>query len=66
MKFGEVAGWVNTRLILGLLFYLIITPIALLLKLIGKDLIDTKLDNSRASYRTTRELQDKNHMENPY
>ncbi len=36
MKFAFVLGWINTRLILGLMFYLILTPIGLLMRMLGK------------------------------
>ena len=36
LAFAAVMGWLNTRLILALLFYLILTPLGLLLRLLGK------------------------------
>jgi len=50
MKFAHVLGWVNTRLLLGLFFYLVLTPVALVLRLGGKDLLDQRLDRSARSY----------------
>lgn len=50
MKFAYVLGEVNTRIILFLVFVLTILPIGLLFRLFGKDLLDTKLDNSKDSY----------------
>ena len=32
MRFGMVMGWINTRLILGIIFYTMFTPVALVLK----------------------------------
>ena len=37
MALGEVLGWINTRVILGLLFYLLVTPIGMVRRLMGKD-----------------------------
>ena len=37
MKFAEVLGYVNTRLLLGLFFLFGITPTGLLMRLAGKD-----------------------------
>ena len=31
-----VAGWINTRIILGILFYLLVTPFGLVMRLFGK------------------------------
>ena len=43
-------GWLNTRLILGLVFYLMITPLGLLIRLAGTDLLDEKIDKKAESY----------------
>jgi hypothetical protein len=34
--FGKVLGWINTRLILGLLFYAVVTPMGLLMRLLRR------------------------------
>ena len=55
MKVAHVLGWVNTRLLLGLFFYLVLTPVGLVIRLFGKDLIQQKIDRSRKSYWVKRE-----------
>jgi len=50
MKLASVLSWINTRLILLLMFYLIFAPIGLILKLTGKDLLDKKIDRFKESY----------------
>ncbi|MBP9839197.1 MAG: hypothetical protein KBC84_10865 [Proteobacteria bacterium] len=50
MKFAEKLGAVMTFLILILSYFLVFTPIALLLKIMGKDLLQRKLDSSAKSY----------------
>lgn len=42
MTLGILMGWVMTRIILCTLFYLVVTPISLLLKLFGKDSLGLK------------------------
>ncbi len=37
MAFGHVLGWINTRVILGLVFFVVVTPIGLIMRLLGKD-----------------------------
>lgn len=37
MKLGHVLGWVNARIILGLVFFLLVTPTALIARLLGYD-----------------------------
>jgi hypothetical protein len=50
MRFAAILGWVNTRLILGIFFYGILTPIGWILRLQGKDPLTRKLDRSAKSY----------------
>jgi len=47
---GSAIGWVNTRIILGIIFYLVFTPIGLFSKLIGKDLLEERIDKETTSY----------------
>jgi len=47
-------SWFVTRVILIVLFYLIVTPIGLLMKLFGKNLLDLKFDKNTDSYWITR------------
>ena len=54
MIFATILGWFMTRLILSLLFYIIITPIGLFLKILGKDLLDLKEQENKKSYWTIR------------
>ena len=50
LKFAAVLAWVNTRLILGLMFYLVFTPIGLLLRLLRVDLIKQRWDRDASTY----------------
>ena len=50
MKVAHALGWFNTRLILIVLFYLVFTPIGLVLRLFGKDLLNRKIDPEAKSY----------------
>lgn len=50
MKFAFVLGWINTRVLLGLFFYVILTPAGLVARALGKDLLDQKIDRSAATY----------------
>lgn len=55
MKFAAGAAWFNTRLILVLVFYLVITPVGLLLRLSGKRPIPATFDKSKDTYWIERE-----------
>ena len=41
MYIGEALGWLNTRIILSLVFFLVVTPIGLLMRLFGRSPIET-------------------------
>ena len=50
MKFSEALGYVNSRIILFIFFYLILMPFGLILRAFGFDPMHRKLDD-RSSYR---------------
>lgn len=50
MSLALLMGWVSTRLILSALYFLVITPIALIARIAGKKFLDTKMDRKRVSY----------------
>ena len=43
-------AWINTRLILFIVFYLIFTPLGLVMRLFGADLLERKIDKRKDSY----------------
>lgn len=51
-------GWFNTRLILIAVYYLVVTPIGLAARLMGKDFLNLKLDKSAKTYWHKRETVD--------
>lgn len=55
MRFAFILSWVNTRLILIIIFYLVFTPVGLCLKLFRADLLDIKIDKNKDSYWKKRE-----------
>ncbi len=66
MKIGHGLGWVNTRIILGVLFYVLILPMGLIMRLFSKDPMARKLDESVASYRIKSVSEPKDRLEKPY
>ena len=57
MVFAVILGWIMTRVILSLVFYLIITPISLITRLIGEDFLALKKTDSGSYWN----LRDSNH-----
>jgi len=66
MKIGHVLGWINTRIILGVMFFIIFAPVGLLLRLLGKDMLRRRLDTSATTYRIASEHLPRDRMERPY
>jgi len=50
MAFSIVIGFFMSRLILTVLFYGVVTPTGILMKILGKDILDEKIDKKAASY----------------
>lgn len=50
MIFATIVGWIMTRVILSLLFYMIFTSIGLILRLFGKQFIELSWNKSKDSY----------------
>jgi len=68
MTFAFALGWINTRIILGLFYYVIMTPTGVLMRVFGKDLLEENLDRSATSYWIKREQQpfDASRYERPF
>lgn len=66
MKFGHIMNWINTRLILGILFYGMFLPFGVVMRLFGKDPMHRKLDGNLASYRVESLKDNKDNVEHPY
>ncbi len=54
-KLGLLLNSIVSPLVMGLLFYLVITPFALVIRAMGKDLLNLKQDQMAASYWIERE-----------
>lgn len=64
MKFAMVLNWINTRIILILVFYLVFAPLGLLMRMFGKDLLERKIERFGDSYWKRKEAF--LHGESPY
>ena len=62
MAVGEGLGWINTRIILSLIFYGVFTPAAVVMRLRGKDPMRRGWEPNRESYREVRELRPGTHI----
>ena len=47
-KFGLLLGKIISPIIMGVIFFLVVTPIGFIMKLLGKDLINLKFNNEKS------------------
>ena len=66
MKLGHAMGWLNTRIILGLIFFGVVTPIGIVRRWLGKDPMGKKLKRDTASYRVVRAPRAPAHLKRQY
>ena len=66
MRVAMVIGTIVNTIVLAVVFYLVITPMGLVMKLAGKDPMRRKFDPSASSYRIISKVADKNHVERPF
>jgi Saxitoxin biosynthesis operon protein SxtJ len=66
MTLGLVLGWINSRIILTLLFYLLITPLGLVLRALGKLQYQRSPKAQHDSYWHTSQSSNKSQLEKPF
>ena len=49
-KFGKLLGSIVAPIVMGIVFFVVITPTGLIMKIIGKDLLNNKYNNKIKSY----------------
>ena len=64
MKLGGILGWINTKIILALLYYGVVFPMALVFKLLNYDPLARKIDKHCKSYKQY--SKPSNNMEAPF
>lgn len=50
MFISHIIGWINTRLLLGIIYYLVFTPIGIVLRIFQKDPLNRRFDRQNKSY----------------
>ena len=66
MRFGLLASRVMTPLVLGIVFFVMISPMAMIRRLMGKDALRKNLDPSQESYRVKSAKSPKEKLERPF
>ena len=47
-KFGILLGKIISPLVMGVIFFFIVTPISIIMKILGKDILSLKKNNKRS------------------
>jgi len=63
-KFGILLGNIVSPIVMGLIFFVIVTPISLIMRLIGKDLLNLKKNNKTTYW--IEKSQKKSNMKNQF
>jgi hypothetical protein len=66
MALGHLMGWINTRIILSVIFYLVVTPIGIIRRLSGKDPMGKEVRGDLNSYRIIRKPRPVGHLRRQY
>jgi hypothetical protein len=66
MALGHALGWINTRILLGVVFFLVVTPMGAVARLFWRDPMRRGFDPKAPSYRQDREARPGTHMRQPF
>jgi hypothetical protein len=66
MALGAALGWVNTRIVLGVVFFGLITPTGVVLRLTGRDPMRRRFDPTATTYRVSCRPRPGTHMTRQY
>ena len=62
MALGALLGWINTRIILGVIFFGLVTPIGIVLRLTGRDPMQRSFNREATTYRVLRTSRPGTHL----
>ena len=66
MRFGLLLNKITTPILMGLVFFVAVTPTALIMKILGRDAMKRSLDKNIDSYRVPSKKSDKSQLEKPF
>ncbi len=62
MAVGNALGWVNTRLILGVVFFVVVTPMGLIMRMLRDDPLRRGFEGKADTYRVPRQPRKPTHL----
>jgi Saxitoxin biosynthesis operon protein SxtJ len=66
MEIGHVLGWVNTRIIMAVIFFFVVTPMGWVMRLMRKDPMLRRLEPDAETYRVKKGFRPATHMNKQY
>lgn len=66
MTLGEALGWINTRMILSVIFFVVFTPLGLWMRLRGRNPIRRGWEPEVSTYREVRQPRPGSHMQHQF
>lgn len=66
MKLGHILGWINTRIILGLVFFAVFFPFGMMMRLFGTDPMARRMMSNEKSYRIPSKSSPPEQMQRPF
>ena len=66
MGFGNILGWINSKILLSVLFYIVVTPVRVIMSLAGSDPMNRKFDRQTDSYRVLRKPRQVSHVRHQF
>lgn len=66
MKIGLYVGWLESRIVLSIVFFIILTPMAFIIKLFNRDTMARRFDFEVETYRISSKVYPSSSMEKPY
>ena len=66
MRIGLVLGWIQTRIILGVIFYFIVFPMGLISRLFARNPVLRGFEPNLSTYRQKSQIRTRESMEKPF
>lgn len=66
MFIGHILGWINTRILLSVVFYGLLTPMGWAMRLIGADLLRSGFEPKVDTYRVVKSARPSSHLKHQF
>lgn len=66
MRIGLILGWINSRIILGITFFVVVTPMSVIMRFLNRDPLSRQFEAQLTTYRISSKIRTQQSMEKPY